>query len=174
MLYRWDCTTWRIKPENAKSMLDTASSDYAAVARVYFVQYHLHLQLLSASRCAIVCYICVLPHTTTYVSSCYSMCPHATVYVSSCSDFVEYHLHLELLSASRYAGSESEGVCLERTFRSAAIYVFSYYYICVLMLLYVSSCYCICVFILLYRYAESKGVCLKGDIPIGVTRCSAS
>ena len=49
MLYRWDCTTWRIKPENAKSMLDTASSDYAAVARVYFVQYHLHLQLLSAS-----------------------------------------------------------------------------------------------------------------------------
>jgi hypothetical protein len=74
MLYRWDCTTWRIKPENAKSMLDTASSDYAAVARVYFVQYHLHLQLLSASRCAIVCYICVLPHTTIYVSSYYYIC----------------------------------------------------------------------------------------------------
>ncbi len=58
--YRWDCATWRIKPENAKGMLDAASSDYAAVARVYFVQYHLHLQLLSASRYAIGCYICVL------------------------------------------------------------------------------------------------------------------
>ena len=85
--YRWDCATWRIKPENAKGMLDAASSDYAAVARVYFVQYHLHLQLLSASRYAIGCYICVLilldmcPHATTYVLILLYMCYYTTTQV---------------------------------------------------------------------------------------------
>jgi hypothetical protein len=128
--YRWDCTTWRIKPENAKSMLDTASSDYTAVARVYFVQYHLHLQLLSASRYAIGCYICVLillymcPHTTAYV------CPHAPILFSPTS----------ILSylAPRGMQSQKARACALKGHLDRLLYMCPHTTTCV------SSCYSMC------------------------------
>lgn len=47
---KWfDCTTWGKRAGDADSIL---KSDPTQVARVYFVQYHLHLQLLEASKYA--------------------------------------------------------------------------------------------------------------------------
>ena len=65
---RWDCTTWRVHADEADSMTREQSLDYPTVrvkpgsglsdllphkvARVYFIQYHLHHQLKEASRYA--------------------------------------------------------------------------------------------------------------------------
>ena len=47
---KWsDCTTWSLKPSQAESLVNEAGADWPAVARVYFTQYHLHVQLLEAS-----------------------------------------------------------------------------------------------------------------------------
>ncbi len=47
---KWsDCTTWALKPSQAESLVNEAGADWPAVARVYFTQYHLHVQLLEAT-----------------------------------------------------------------------------------------------------------------------------
>jgi len=48
---KWfDCTTWSKRASEVESIVNSGSPDYDQVARVYFVQYHLHLQLLEASK----------------------------------------------------------------------------------------------------------------------------
>jgi len=45
----WDCTTWAVKSSQAHSIVNEDSGDWAGVARVYFTQYHLHVQLQEAT-----------------------------------------------------------------------------------------------------------------------------
>jgi 4-alpha-glucanotransferase len=50
---KWfDCTTWSKRASEVQSIINSGSPDYDQVARVYFVQYHLHVQLLEASKYA--------------------------------------------------------------------------------------------------------------------------
>jgi len=50
---KWfDCTTWGVKASQAHALVEEGSPDWIAVSRVYFVQYHLHLQLQTATRYA--------------------------------------------------------------------------------------------------------------------------
>lgn len=50
---KWfDCTQWSKGPSEAEQLVNPAGSDYSQVMRVYFTQYHLHLQLLEASKYA--------------------------------------------------------------------------------------------------------------------------
>jgi hypothetical protein len=105
------------------------------------------------------------PHATVYVSSYYCicvlillyMCPHATVYVSSyyciCVLILLYmcpHALLTLVSSvlKNIVGllQEFDAVHVPIEVRSlymcpyTTIYVSSYYYICVLILLYIGTC----------------------------------
>ena len=47
-----DCTTWRSRASDAPMITDPKGADFDPVARVYFIQYHLHRQLLDATRYA--------------------------------------------------------------------------------------------------------------------------
>ena len=50
---KWfDCTTWSKRASEVQSIINSGSPDYNQVVRVYFVQYHLHVQLLEASKYA--------------------------------------------------------------------------------------------------------------------------
>ncbi|KAJ1471613.1 glycoside hydrolase [Baffinella frigidus] len=47
-----DCTTWRSRASDAPAITDPMGAEFDPVARVYFIQYHLHRQLLDATRYA--------------------------------------------------------------------------------------------------------------------------
>ena len=46
----YDCTTWSKRANEVQAIINPGSGDFDQVARVYFVQYHLHVQLLEASK----------------------------------------------------------------------------------------------------------------------------
>jgi len=48
----FDCTKWSKRASEANALTQPSGGDYDQVARVYFTQYHLHLQLLEASTYA--------------------------------------------------------------------------------------------------------------------------
>mmetsp|Transcript_59783 Transcript_59783/g.140742 ORF Transcript_59783/g.140742 Transcript_59783/m.140742 type:complete len:838 (-) Transcript_59783:164-2677(-) len=48
----FDCTKWSKRASEAGAIVSPSGSDYDQVLRVYFTQYHLHLQLLEASKYA--------------------------------------------------------------------------------------------------------------------------
>jgi 4-alpha-glucanotransferase len=48
---KWhDCTQWSKGQSEVQSIVNPAGQDYDQVLRVYFMQYHLHLQLLESSK----------------------------------------------------------------------------------------------------------------------------
>jgi len=62
-----DCTTWALKPSQADSLVNEASADWPAVARVYFTQYHLHVQLLEVCALSLCMCVCMCVYLCVYV-----------------------------------------------------------------------------------------------------------
>jgi hypothetical protein len=92
---KWhDCTQWSKGQSEVQSIVNPAGQDYDQVLRVYFMQYHLHLQLLEASK---------VPHhvhnpqhfQSLDLTYCHEFCPGAMMHTyavtfSRVVSFLEY------------------------------------------------------------------------------------